>query len=49
MLAREIVALLQDRERRRRLGTAGRELVAERFSWDRIAARYDAVYEEAVG
>ena len=49
MLAREIVALLQDRVRRRRLGAAGRELVAERFSWDRIAARYDAVYEEAVG
>ena len=47
-LAREIVALLEDPERRRHLGTAGRTLVAERFTWDRIAPRYDAVYEEAV-
>lgn len=47
-LAREIVALLEDPERRRRLGTAGRVFVEERFAWDRIAPRYDAVYEEAV-
>ena len=45
-LAREVVALLEDPDRRRRLGAAGRAHVAERFAWDRIAPLYDAVYEE---
>lgn len=46
-LAREIVSLLHDPERRRRLGAAGRELMIGRFSWDRIAPQYDAIYEQA--
>lgn len=45
-LAREVVALLEDPELRRRVGAAGRAHVAERFAWERIAPRYDAVYEE---
>jgi phosphatidylinositol alpha-mannosyltransferase len=44
-LARELVALLQDEPRRRRLGEAARK-VAERYSWDPIARRLLAVYEE---
>jgi phosphatidylinositol alpha-mannosyltransferase len=44
-LARELVALLQDEPRRRRLGEAARQ-VAERYSWDPIARRLLAVYEE---
>lgn len=45
-LAHEILGLLDDPERRRRLGAAGRAHVAAHFAWDRIAPRYDAVYEE---
>jgi glycosyltransferase involved in cell wall biosynthesis len=45
-LAREVVTLLADPDRRRRLGAAGRAHVAERFAWDRIAPRYDVVYAE---
>jgi glycosyltransferase involved in cell wall biosynthesis len=45
-LVHEVVALLEDPEQRRRLGSAGRAHVAERFAWDRIAPRYDALYEE---
>jgi phosphatidylinositol alpha-mannosyltransferase len=45
LLARELVALLQDEPRRRRLGEGARK-VAERYSWDPIARRLLAVYEE---
>jgi phosphatidylinositol alpha-mannosyltransferase len=44
-LARELVALLQDEARRRRLGEGARK-VAEWYSWDPIARRLLAVYEE---
>jgi phosphatidylinositol alpha-mannosyltransferase len=44
-LARELVALLQDEPRRRRLGEGARK-VAERYSWDPIARRLLAIYEE---
>jgi phosphatidylinositol alpha-mannosyltransferase len=44
-LARELVALLQDEPRRRRLGQGARK-VAERYSWDPIARRLLSVYEE---
>ena len=44
-LARELVALLRDEPRRRRLGEGARE-VAERYSWDPIAGRLLAIYEE---
>jgi phosphatidyl-myo-inositol alpha-mannosyltransferase len=44
-LARELVALLSDEPRRRRLGEGARK-VAERYSWDPIARRLLSVYEE---
>jgi phosphatidyl-myo-inositol alpha-mannosyltransferase len=44
-LERELVALLQDEARRRRLGEGARK-VADRYSWDPIARRLLAVYEE---
>jgi phosphatidyl-myo-inositol alpha-mannosyltransferase len=44
-LARELVALLQDEPRRRRLGEGARK-AAERYSWDPIARRLLAIYEE---
>jgi glycosyltransferase involved in cell wall biosynthesis len=45
-LAREVVALLDDPNQRRRMGAAGRAHVAERFAWERIAPLYDALYDE---
>jgi phosphatidylinositol alpha-mannosyltransferase len=44
-LARELVALLQDERRRRRLGEGARK-VAEQYSWEPIARRMLAIYEE---
>jgi phosphatidyl-myo-inositol alpha-mannosyltransferase len=44
-LAREVIALLGDEPRRRRLGEGARK-VAERYSWDPIARRLLSVYEE---
>jgi phosphatidyl-myo-inositol alpha-mannosyltransferase len=44
-LARELVSLLQDEPRRRRLGEGARK-VAERYSWDPIARRLLDIYEE---
>ena len=44
-LARELVALLQDEPRRRRLGEGARK-VAEQYSWEPIARRLLAIYEE---
>ncbi|PIQ82702.1 MAG: hypothetical protein COV76_02160 [Candidatus Omnitrophica bacterium CG11_big_fil_rev_8_21_14_0_20_64_10] len=38
--------LLRDPERRGRMGAAGRKLVAERFSTERVAARMKSLYDE---
>ena len=46
-LGRELVALLEDETRRRRLGEGARK-VAEAYSWDPIARRLLAIYEELV-
>lgn len=40
-----VVELLEDGPRRARLGTAGRELVAERFSWTRITRDFETICE----
>jgi phosphatidylinositol alpha-mannosyltransferase len=49
-LAREVVALAEDEPRRRALGVAARQLAIERYSWDDIARRLAAIYEQlAVG
>jgi phosphatidyl-myo-inositol alpha-mannosyltransferase len=46
-LGRELVALLEDEPRRRRLAEGARK-VAEAYSWDPIARRLLAIYEELV-
>ncbi|HEX5269077.1 MAG TPA: glycosyltransferase [Gemmataceae bacterium] len=43
-LARETRALLEDPERRRRLGDAGRQRVAERFSVEGMVRNHEALY-----
>lgn len=46
-LARALEGLLSDRARARELGEAGRRRLAERFSWEAIVARVEAVYQSA--
>ena len=43
-LASALERVLSDPALARRLGEAGRERLAERFNWDAITARWDAVY-----
>jgi glycosyltransferase involved in cell wall biosynthesis len=45
-LTAALVALLDDPERRRRLGRAGRQTVAERFDVRHMAAEYDRHYRD---
>ena len=46
--ARAVVSLLQDPERRRSLGDAGRRLVESRYSWERIGREFERHCEEVV-
>jgi len=46
--ARGVVSLLRDPARRRALGTAGRQLVAERYSWAHVARQFETRCEEAL-
>jgi len=48
-LENAIAALLDDPERRERMGKAGRARVLERFSWHAVAVATAAAYEEVVG
>ena len=43
-----IAAMLDDPERRARMGRAGRERVKERFSWQAVAAATAAAYERVI-
>jgi phosphatidylinositol alpha-1,6-mannosyltransferase len=43
-LARVVVALLNDPERRARMGTAGRRWVEERFSWDVLSRQAEELF-----
>ncbi len=47
-LEHAIAALLDDPERRARMGRAGRERVLETFSWRAVAAATAAAYEEVI-
>ncbi|MGH9750055.1 MAG: glycosyltransferase [Candidatus Polarisedimenticolia bacterium] len=47
-LAGEIVALLRDPDRRRRLGEAGRRLVETRYSWHQVGREFESRLREAV-
>jgi glycosyltransferase involved in cell wall biosynthesis len=42
--AAAVVELLRSPEKRRQIGTAGRDLVMRRYTWDACAASYDAIY-----
>lgn len=47
--AEQIVALLQDPEKRRQLGTNGRAYVEREHDWNIIAGRLEGVYQQAMG
>lgn len=49
LLAAGIVRLLQDSTLRKRFGAAGRKLIEDKFSADRMAADYLHVYDRVVG
>jgi phosphatidyl-myo-inositol alpha-mannosyltransferase len=48
-LTAAIVELLADEPRRRLLGAGARRLAVDRYSWDDVAARLEAIYERIVG
>ena len=48
-MAREIAALMDDPDRRRRLGDAGRRRVEEELAWEFSARKLLALYESLVG
>jgi glycosyltransferase involved in cell wall biosynthesis len=45
-LAQATIKLLRDKALQRQLGAAGQKVVRQGYSWDRIAAVLDAVYNE---
>ena len=45
---RAVVSLLQEPGRRKELGTAGRRLVEDQYSWARVAREFEARCEEAL-
>jgi glycosyltransferase involved in cell wall biosynthesis len=46
--ARRTVELLRDEGRRRSLGTAGRQLVTENFSWESVARSFEDICQGVV-
>jgi glycosyltransferase involved in cell wall biosynthesis len=46
--ARAVVSLLRDPGRRKALGDAGRQIVAERYSWGRVAREFEERCEETL-
>jgi glycosyltransferase involved in cell wall biosynthesis len=46
-MARAVVSLLRDPARRKALGSAGRELVEQRHSWQRVALDFEQLCKEA--
>jgi hypothetical protein len=47
--AKAIVELLQDEDRRRRMGVAGREWVGREYEWWGCVDRLIAVYDDVIG
>jgi phosphatidyl-myo-inositol alpha-mannosyltransferase len=48
-LVEAVTTLLDDEPRRRALGEGARRLALERYSWDDVARRLEAIYERVVG
>jgi L-malate glycosyltransferase len=48
-LSRALLRLLRDRDERRRMGRAGRDMVGARYSWPDNARRMAALYDELLG
>jgi glycosyltransferase involved in cell wall biosynthesis len=48
-LAEKMLALLEDKELRKKMGRAGRRVAEEKYSWDVIGKRIIKVYEEVLG
>jgi glycosyltransferase involved in cell wall biosynthesis len=46
--AHAVVSLIRDGERRRQLGTMGRELVEARYSWRQVAREFETKCEEVI-
>ncbi|HET9359772.1 MAG TPA: glycosyltransferase family 4 protein [Vicinamibacterales bacterium] len=46
--AATVIALLRDPARRHALGRAGRQLVEDRYSWDRVAGHFDEYCQSAI-
>jgi glycosyltransferase involved in cell wall biosynthesis len=47
-LAKAIVVILTDSQKAKEMGRKGRERVLRKFTWERVAAEIEAVYEELV-
>ena len=47
-LAEAVAGLLDDEARRERLGASARQVAQERYSWDDIGRRLEAIYREIV-
>ena len=45
-MAREILTLLDDPDRGRRMGASAQAYVRSRYTWDRTVANMEAVYDE---
>jgi glycosyltransferase involved in cell wall biosynthesis len=43
-LARALLSLIRDEEKRRSMGSAGRQFVAGRYSWEENAAQMETLY-----
>jgi glycosyltransferase involved in cell wall biosynthesis len=48
-LGAAIAALLADPDRRRRMGEAGRAAAEQQFSWDAVAQKMEALYQDLIG
>ena len=46
--ARRSVELLKNPEKTERIGKKARELIIEKYDWEKIGKRYSAIYEELV-
>ena len=46
--AQQVVSLLSDREKRVRLGKQGYDLVKRKYSWEKVAESFEAVYEKII-